>query len=59
MKAEFEYSEEEIRVIVLHCHEEMWRNFSPLTHVWVATTDYRGVIVRLEEKPKEEADDRP
>ena len=55
MKVEFEYSEEEVKDIVLKHHNLYW---NPVHYVgtWVAETNYRGVIIRLKE-PKKEATD--
>jgi len=57
MRAEFEYSEADVREIVLKHHNTVWGNFTG-DKVWVARTDYRGVIVKLVEleEQKEETD---
>jgi hypothetical protein len=52
MKAEFEYSEEDVREIVLKHHCDKW-GYLNNTAIWAATTDYRGVTIRLIlEEPK-------
>ena len=56
MKAEFEYNEEDVRKIILDHHNTVWGNFSP-KGVWVAKTDYRGVIVKLSDPEKEETNE--
>jgi hypothetical protein len=56
MKAEFEYTEEDVKEIILKHHNAVWGNFAK-SGIWVVTNDYRGVIVRLEETPKEEETD--
>ena len=54
MKAEFEYSENDVKEIILKHHNTVWGNFSP-TGKWVAENYYRGVVIRLEEpKPEQE-----
>ena len=54
MKANFEYSEEDIREIILEHHKSTWGtsypNYTGHPGIWVARSDYRGVNVSLEEK---------
>ena len=52
MRAEFEYSEADVREIILKHHNTVWGNFTG-DKVWVARIDYRGVIVNLEEPEKQ------
>lgn len=53
MKAEFEYSPEDVKAIILKHHKSTWGtaypNYTGHTRVWVAENDHRGVTVKLEE----------